>query len=431
LAVERARVLEVHRVWLHRTVAWLQIPVLAIAAWAVVTTSESSRWLYHGGLLAMGLCWTVLVLAAVLDAGIIGRIGRLRWLVGLGVISYGVYLVHWPLLLAVHPFHNANADAALAVALSIVIAAISYRFYEAPIRFGDITPRLRNALLPAGAAIAAAVGAVVIATTALAPVGANASFDISDQPTHSTAPAAPHALRVLVIGDSTGGLLGGSLVRYANSHPDLVVENQGVSGCALSDARAQSMVRQREWSHVGPACRHWAARLRAERSFKPDVVLAIFGPAEMAELELGDHGAVTDVTHPDVAAAERAEVAGLRTDFPRSTFVWASAPRTFSGNPAIPQENWLINDPTRIAAWNRMVATFASMPRSRGLDLASYIENAPGGWHDRSWRPDGTHLAGTALSDAVAWIAANLHDLVRTSHAGSTLRPSAIHGRPS
>ena len=211
-----------------------------------------------------------------------------------------------------------------------------------------------------------------------------------------------------MIGDSTAAVLGHGLVEYADEHKNIVVDSEGVNGCALSDARAQNMVREQEWASVPAKCRHWATRLAADVSFRPDVVLAVFGPAEIADLELGDHGPAGDVRRADVQASAAAEVARLRALFPRARFVWATAPLTFTGNQELPEGDWLINDPVRIGAWNRLVAEFAHDPHSSMLDLAAFFATAPGGWRNRSWRPDGAHLQGVALTRAAQWTVVQL-----------------------
>jgi peptidoglycan/LPS O-acetylase OafA/YrhL len=411
LVVERWRVLDAPPPWLRRSVAYLQLPVLVLVIWVVATTHETSRWLYHGGLLAMALCWTLFVLAAALEAGLIGRLGDARWLVGLGVISYGVYLVHWPLLLAVKPFESGTANAVLALGLSVLIAAASYRFFERPIRVNAITSHLRRGLVRVGAAVAGVVAVLALFTPALAPAGAARSFGAAPGTSRSHG-ATTDALRVLVIGDSTGGVLGDALVKYADAHPGIDAANEAMNGCPLSDARAQNMVRQQIWTAVTAACRHCAARLAADRSFDPDIVLGVFGPTQVADLKLGDHGPASNVTHPDVQNAARAEAAALRSEFPKARFVWMTAPNTFTGNRAIPEGDWLINDPTRVAAWNRLVGEFAAAPGGSSLDLAAHVASAPGGLRDRTWRPDGAHLRGAALAETTEWTVENLQHLV-------------------
>ena len=86
-----------------------------------------------------------------------------RWMVWIGLISYPLYLWHWPILV----FQNLRIDGdagwmqrLAAIALAFVLAAATYRFVEKPIRFG---PRPgRRALALAGAMLATGIAGAAI-----------------------------------------------------------------------------------------------------------------------------------------------------------------------------------------------------------------------------------------------------------------------------
>jgi peptidoglycan/LPS O-acetylase OafA/YrhL len=105
---------------------------------------DFSPTLYHGGDLAAAFCFAVLVAAvAHPETGIGDALGvaPLRWV---GERSYGIYLWHWPiivLLAGVNARPSAGVVAAEA-ALVLVIAALSYRYVEQPIRTGSLQRRL-------------------------------------------------------------------------------------------------------------------------------------------------------------------------------------------------------------------------------------------------------------------------------------------------
>lgn len=111
--------------------------------------------------------WTALDLAALL--AILGLLGvaQGRWRILGGVIrfgsriSYGLYLIHVPVIARVmelgHDLPPALA-AALAYGLSLLLAALAYRLFEAPIL------AWRDRLLPVGGAAARAVPAAVAGT---------------------------------------------------------------------------------------------------------------------------------------------------------------------------------------------------------------------------------------------------------------------------
>jgi peptidoglycan/LPS O-acetylase OafA/YrhL len=80
---------------------------------------------------------TLLCIAAGANAWVNRRVLAARWLVALGLISYPLYLWHWPLLslatLSAAPA-TASVRAAL-VAASVLLAWATYRVVERPIRF--------------------------------------------------------------------------------------------------------------------------------------------------------------------------------------------------------------------------------------------------------------------------------------------------------
>jgi len=82
---------------------------------------------------------TFLLIAAGPTAWLNRRVLALRPLVAIGLISYPLYLWHWPLLSFAHIFDTATPSlptrTALA-ALSFPLAAATYHFVEKPIRFG-------------------------------------------------------------------------------------------------------------------------------------------------------------------------------------------------------------------------------------------------------------------------------------------------------
>lgn len=105
--------------------------------------------------------------AAVLYAApgtMVGRLLSTRPMVGVGLISYPLYLWHWPLLSfpAVILEETSYYQRAMAVVLSVVLAWLTYAFIEKPIRFGPnrrsprtIVPLLASlfAIFAAGSAL--------------------------------------------------------------------------------------------------------------------------------------------------------------------------------------------------------------------------------------------------------------------------------------
>jgi len=107
----------------------------------------------------------VLIFVAVQPGSLVGRGLSLRPLTALGVISYGVYLFHWPLFLLITK-GTTHADGVKLLTLragaTVALATISYVVVENPIRRGALrrTPALT------GWAFSAATGLAVVALAA-------------------------------------------------------------------------------------------------------------------------------------------------------------------------------------------------------------------------------------------------------------------------
>jgi peptidoglycan/LPS O-acetylase OafA/YrhL len=103
-----------------------------------------------------------LVIASGPDAWVNRKLLGNRALVAVGLISYPLYLWHWPALYAVrqlareHEFTHAQfvTSRVVAIAASVLLAWLTYRLVERPIRFGKAEPRVAYALAGVLAAVA-------------------------------------------------------------------------------------------------------------------------------------------------------------------------------------------------------------------------------------------------------------------------------------
>jgi len=103
----------------------------------------------------------LLLILAGADARVGRRVLGHPLLVGIGLISYPLYLWHWPLLSFSRMLQPGEASAGwsgAAVVLSVVLAGATYRFIEKPIRFGRRSAWRVGALF-AGLASLALLGA--------------------------------------------------------------------------------------------------------------------------------------------------------------------------------------------------------------------------------------------------------------------------------
>ena len=130
-----------------------------------------------------------------------------RLAVWIGLISYPLYLWHWPLLSLLHNFERAPSSLTLAllVAVSVVLAALTRRLVERPL----VAPRLRTVAASLAAAMLAQAG-LTTAAYASTPIEARAMANDACTRRYPYRPAGlwsrllskDAAPTVLVLGDS-------------------------------------------------------------------------------------------------------------------------------------------------------------------------------------------------------------------------------------
>src|SRR5205085_11489265 len=86
----------------RRALTTAGVAVLAVTFLWWSTVEQTSSWLYEGGFTVYALT-TVVLLAVILQPGPVQRTLAVEPLRQLGRISYGVYLVHWPIFLWLTP----------------------------------------------------------------------------------------------------------------------------------------------------------------------------------------------------------------------------------------------------------------------------------------------------------------------------------------
>jgi peptidoglycan/LPS O-acetylase OafA/YrhL len=172
---------------------WL-LDGLALAGAAVIgvacaTVHTESAALYRGVLLGVAISTAAVIAATVQPGSWTGKALSFRPLVGLGVISYGVYLFHWPLFLWLTESSTGLDGVALLslrMGSTLALATLSYLAIEAPIRSGRLRPAV--GLVSWGLGATAGVAAVVLASGILVPAPTGM---VDPQLTTAAAPAAP------------------------------------------------------------------------------------------------------------------------------------------------------------------------------------------------------------------------------------------------
>jgi peptidoglycan/LPS O-acetylase OafA/YrhL len=446
---------------------------LVLASWALVAHDDPR--LYSGGLVVHAVLVAIVLRSATAPGPLstILDVAPLRWL---GRISYGAYLYHWPIFLWLTP-ERTGIDglplATLRLASSLLLAELSHRAFEEPIRAGQLLSAgaARRALVGAGAAVV--VAAFVLAVpdpgrptvtlpTAVAPlVGPPAAPEraiamapsvtaVAAPPRASAAPsssaasvppsapqtvtdalpaasgahrAAPELrsvssgerLRVYVAGDSNAFGLGTALARWG-AERDVDVWASGWQACHLVRGGTYRFAGQvKDTTEV---CDSWPERRTGELAdLQPHVTLVVSGSFDVLDRRLAgsDHWQhIGDPSFDEVLREEMVRLTDLAIEA-GSHVVWATHPAirtgTVDGRP--PAAAHPENDPARIERLNELIRdVVASREGASVIDLRARMQRWPGGELDPQRRPDGIHPADQAQAELVDWIGHRLLEVV-------------------
>ena len=128
---ERGRLLDV--------VAAVGMIGLAALCWylRIVTPDGADPWLFRGGFLVTGLATLCVIAAVTHQRSATGRVLGTTLLVWIGTRSYGLYLYHWPIFQGIRRIAGTaltGAQFVVAMAVTAVVAELSYRYVEMPVR---------------------------------------------------------------------------------------------------------------------------------------------------------------------------------------------------------------------------------------------------------------------------------------------------------
>jgi peptidoglycan/LPS O-acetylase OafA/YrhL len=384
--------------------AAVALPVFLVLCTGLVPMSPSWR-----GLLAT-LVAGVLVCGVVLaDDSRLARVLSHPVPVYLGKISYGTYLWHWPVIKLLEETVTTRpvAVAALAVPISTVIAAVSFKVLETPIRRSAYLDRFSWTPAVAGVALSALVAVTIVPAvlgqdrrpplaevdgtgriTAPETVSVPADVDweqvvgdygdtgwcSADDPAACTVVEGdgPH---VLLIGDSQAQSLVPMFTELAEER-DLTLSLNVVEGCLWQEGLYNRKSSEEEKQNCVDARVDWYDEVLPE--LDPDVVVIMSRPRDDAE-EWGDLVRRRDDRKMSLARMTRVETRRTLRDISRTV------PRTLVVDRLVMPETFdppdcltTVTDPaecsvparTRLSATDRLVHRLAREgPRVQPVDL--------------------------------------------------------------
>jgi len=434
----------------RRAVIVLGVVCLVTLGVACVTLPAGRGLAYNGGLPLIGLLSLGLLTSLQVD-GPLRRVLSTRPLVAIGLVSYGLYVYHWPVFVLVDrqrwdlPF---VVVLAIKLAITVALTVASYFLVEQPIRRARRVPVRRT--LGLGLAATAIVASLVVfvpqptkfyavdtaaaaqaaidtapvaplvplatsttslpATTTVAMVTAT-SVLASTAPT--TAPATPttvvpatatplappRPVRILVAGDSTAEATGNGLIAWAAANPQLAQVSLAVQeGCGFVPGgytQAIGIVDR----DVDKNCHHYLADVLPAkvRKLQPDVVVMMTTSWDVYDRKLHSRSdPILPVTDPQVSAVVHQAMSDVSDEMfalGASRVVWLREPipNPFWQNQVISQTSPAAHQ----VLYDGMDALAAQNPAVRVVDLAGWADSN-GVAADFGARPDGMHWSPEA-----------------------------------
>ncbi len=389
-------------VWLPAAVG--TAGVVVIVAMAMLTDARST-YVYRGGmlLLSVAVCATIWGVTRSHRNRLATALGW-RPLAAIGIISYGLYLWHWPLFVWLSGGERLlnGPEVIAALVLTFAVAIPSYYLIERPIRqrrwhweFG------RAGWLAAVGAPLAIVGALALLTPDRTQVAVlSGSPDVPAAQPYVTGDTRP---KVFLVGDSRA--------LYLRSHfsdvpdPGYQLSSQAILGCTLvaGDLQAGTEVSPQ----TGP-CERWRKQWRSDvTALRPDLGLFSIPAQWHSDIRLPDGRVLTwgtpeydswlwtQIDETVTALAAGSARVGIIDDICNSVY----------GDSVVAAN---LNNATRTQRLNELVRSYvAQHPQVTYLDLSSWdcgVTPAETAAKSNDRKIDGLHYNPTGAVQAWQWL---------------------------
>lgn len=382
--------------------------------------SDSAPWMYRGGFLVAALISAALVTAVAHPSTnpvtAVLSFAPLRWI---GLASYGIYLWHWVIFVILTPERTGTQGSALLsirVAITLLVATISYIFVEKPIRQWSprrsANPWNRSVLATVSGAIALCLAATVLSTSARAARPEVSSDDLAvTQPSLGATPSGP-ALPVFLLGDSVAWYM-----HHKNPpDPSLGLDVTGLTKLGCGQFPGSQVVFGRRIPR-DPGCDQWPAEWReAVKVAQPRISVMMPG-----NLELFDHADVKGLDYTFGTAEYREALISwmetTTTDLGKSSEAVAitTVPCYDKPNSGLDENYKVVNDEGRQDWLNGVIREFVrAHPEIQLLDLRGAV--CPRGRYEEvvdgvKLRFDGVHWTPAGSAWVWRWMAAQLRTM--------------------
>ena len=386
----------IERVAVQKAKPWATLYIVPLVGVIVLArfSSVDSPWVYSGALtLFAGL--SVVCLIAAVQAGPVRSFLSAPPLVRVGEVSYGLYLIHWPVIVWLNSDRLDLRPTALfvvQVVATVILTLMSYWLIEQPIRRRKVLLSTRWAL---SSFVVAVVGTVVLASAILA--SATSEVDTTPEVLVTIAPtttvdntAVPTRvdrtgpLSVLVIGDSTAENIATALAQASDG--SLGVISGGVLGCPLLKV---AQVRDRKDSQQDVSYCPDNERLVHDHVSEVDAIVVIAGVANQWAYQY----AGSDVWVEPDSARYKADLDKFLENIeaivaPRGLPVLVFETPPVRDNPKI-----LGDDISALVRWAAVIDEWDANWHS--VKMVPYADalSDPNSDEGKAERPDGVHLA--------------------------------------
>lgn len=297
------------------------------------------------------LASSLLIIGALDPAARVSRWLSLRPLAAIGLISYGLYLWHWPIAVMIGG-DQTNVPTPLRTLATFAIATASYFLLEKPIRSGRVNIRWFLALPVV----------LVLMAVVCTPKASQASYARA-LPEHAAPPYSGSGVRTFFLGDSVSGSLW--LPAAGEPRNDIAVTGSFLLSCPLFDldvVAGGKVVQPDE----GIDCPAWESQWRGDmQAMRPDVAVFV-GTSSWQFDVLDENGVLQPFGSPGYTDRIRRALDSALDSFTAGHIAITSVPCTSLPSNVVNDSK---NDRSRTQFLNELLRTYAQEHGYSFVDL--------------------------------------------------------------